>query len=48
LIGDSHISIGVVLGAAAIVVAPILTTIYVRWANRHYDAQVKRIREGRP
>jgi uncharacterized membrane protein (DUF485 family) len=47
LIGGSNVSLGIVLGAGAIVVAPVLTTIYVRWANRHYDAAVKRLREGK-
>ncbi len=33
------IGIGVILGCWA------LTGVYVRWANRHYDAMVDRIRE---
>jgi uncharacterized membrane protein (DUF485 family) len=40
LIADDRVSIGIVLGAAVIVVAPILTAIYVRWANRHYDPAI--------
>lgn len=40
LIGDSGPSIGIVLGAIVILVAPALTAIYVRWANRTYDAAV--------
>jgi uncharacterized membrane protein (DUF485 family) len=42
-----NISFGIALGAGAIVVAPILTAIYVRWANRRYDAAVQKLREGR-
>jgi uncharacterized membrane protein (DUF485 family) len=37
LIGDD-VSVGIVLGAAVIVLAPVLTGIYVWWANRHYDS----------
>jgi len=36
LVGDD-VSLGIVLGAAVIVLAPVLTAIYVRWANKHYD-----------
>ena len=45
LLADDRISLGIVLGAAVIVVAPILTAIYVRWANRHYDAAITALRE---
>jgi len=37
LVGDD-VSLGIVLGAAVIVLAPVLTAIYVSWANRHYDS----------
>jgi uncharacterized membrane protein (DUF485 family) len=37
LLADDRVSVGIILGAAVIVLAPLLTTIYVRWANRHYD-----------
>jgi uncharacterized membrane protein (DUF485 family) len=46
LIGDGRVSIGIVLGAVVIVIAPILTSIYVRWANRHYDAAVKALKDA--
>jgi uncharacterized membrane protein (DUF485 family) len=46
LVGDGRVSIGIVLGALVIVLAPILTAIYVRWANRHYDAAVKALRDS--
>jgi uncharacterized membrane protein (DUF485 family) len=36
-VGDD-VSLGIVLGAAVIVLAPVLIAIYVRWANRHYDS----------
>ena len=38
------LSLGMLLGAAVIVVAWVLTFIYVRWANRHYDAAVRSLR----
>ena len=37
LILDGRVSVGIVLGALVIILAPVLTAIYVRWANRHYD-----------
>jgi uncharacterized membrane protein (DUF485 family) len=42
--GD-RISLGIILGAAVIVLAPVLTAIYVRWANRHYDPEIARVRD---
>jgi uncharacterized membrane protein (DUF485 family) len=45
MLADDRISLGVVLGAVVIVLAPILTAIYVRWANRHYDAAIRALRE---
>ena len=42
-IGDST-TIGIPIGAAVIVGAWVLTAIYVVWANRHYDGEVKRLR----
>ena len=38
LLADGRVSLGIVLGALVIVLAPVLTTIYVRWANKHYDS----------
>jgi uncharacterized membrane protein (DUF485 family) len=38
-------TLGIVLGAAVIVGAWVLTAIYVIWANRHYDAEVARLRQ---
>lgn len=38
------LSLGMLLGALVIVVAWVLTWIYVRWANRHYDASVRGLR----
>ena len=37
LLADGRVSLGIVLGALVIVLAPVLTAIYVRWANKHYD-----------
>lgn len=38
------LSWGILLGALVILVAWALTGIYVRWANRHYDAVVDALR----
>ena len=42
------LSVGIVLGAAVIITAWIVTGIYVWWANKHYDSVVAetRKREG--
>ena len=37
------LSIGILLGVLVIVGSWVCTWIYVRWANRHYDAAVGRI-----
>jgi uncharacterized membrane protein (DUF485 family) len=37
------LSLGILLGVLVIVGSWIFTWIYVRWANRHYDAAVGRI-----
>jgi uncharacterized membrane protein (DUF485 family) len=37
LVMGGSVSIGVLLGAAVIALAPVLTGIYVRWTNQHYD-----------
>jgi uncharacterized membrane protein (DUF485 family) len=47
LLAGGRVSVGIVLGAVVIVLAPALTAIYVRWANRHYDGAVRRLRGGR-
>lgn len=38
------LSWGILLGALVILVAWLLTGIYVRWANRHYDAALAKMR----
>jgi uncharacterized membrane protein (DUF485 family) len=38
------LSLGMLLGAAVILVAWLLTFIYVRWANRHYEAALRELR----
>jgi uncharacterized membrane protein (DUF485 family) len=38
-------TLGIPIGAAVIVIAWVLTAIYVVWANRHYDAEVARLRD---
>lgn len=38
------LSLGILLGALVIVAAWVLIWVYVRWANRHYDAAIEAIR----
>jgi uncharacterized membrane protein (DUF485 family) len=45
LLAGGRVSVGIVVGAAVIILAPVLTSIYVRWANRHYDPAVKALRK---
>ena len=47
LLADDRVSVGVVLGAALIVLAPLLIIIYVRWANRRYDPAIEAARARR-
>ncbi len=42
------LSVGVLLGALVIVVAWIVTWIYVRWANSHLDRRVGELRAEGP
>lgn len=44
LLAGGRVSLGILLGAGLIVLAPILTSIYVRWANRRHDVEVARVR----
>ena len=44
LVADDSVSIGILIGAGVIVLAPVLTAVYVRWANRHYDPAVATLR----
>ena len=37
------LSLGILLGALVIVVAFVLTGLYVRWANAHYDPELREI-----
>ncbi len=38
------LSLGMVLGVLVILTAWVLILVYVRWANRHYDAAIDAIR----
>ena len=38
------LSLGMLLGSLVIVVAWVLTWVYVRWANTHYDNSVRGLR----
>jgi uncharacterized membrane protein (DUF485 family) len=40
------LSVGVLLGALVIVASWLLTWIYVRWANTHYDAGLEEVRRA--
>jgi uncharacterized membrane protein (DUF485 family) len=42
------LSLGILLGALVIVGAWVLTWIYVRWANTHYDTQLDRLSRPGP
>ena len=44
LLFGGRVSVGIVLGASVIVLAPVLVGFYVRWTNRNYDAQVAKAR----
>jgi uncharacterized membrane protein (DUF485 family) len=39
------LSLGILLGALVIVLSWLLTLVYVRWANRRYDAALRELRE---
>ncbi len=41
------LSLGILLGALVILVAWLTTWVYVRWANRHFDRHIARLRAGR-
>ena len=41
------LSLGILLGAVVIVASWLLTWVYVRWANTHYDTAIKSIGEKR-
>jgi len=42
------LSVGILLGALVIVASWLSTWVYVRWANRHYDAPLAALkREGK-
>ena len=40
-----NVTFGIVLGIGVILSCWVLTGIYVRWANKHYDAMVARLKE---
>jgi uncharacterized membrane protein (DUF485 family) len=37
------LSVGILLGALVIVASWLLTWVYIRWANRHYDQELAEI-----
>lgn len=39
-------TLGIVLGVAVILLSWVLTATYVVWANRHYDPEVRRLRDS--
>lgn len=40
------LSLGILLGALVILVSWLVTWIYVRWANAHFDRRVQALRAG--
>jgi uncharacterized membrane protein (DUF485 family) len=38
------LTVGILLGVLVIVVSWLLTWVYVRWANTHYDARLEALR----
>lgn len=44
-IGESAVTYGIPIGQAVIVVAFVLTAIYVAWANNKYDPEVERLKK---
>jgi uncharacterized membrane protein (DUF485 family) len=38
------LSVGILLGALVIVISWLLTWVYVRWANTHYDSAVGKLK----
>jgi uncharacterized membrane protein (DUF485 family) len=42
------LSLGILLGALVIVASWVLTWIYVRWANAHYDPGIEALGKGNP
>jgi uncharacterized membrane protein (DUF485 family) len=45
--GVLKLTLGIVLGAACIVVAWIITGFYVYWANNTYDIQIQQVKSGK-
>ena len=39
------LTLGILLGAVVIVCTWLLTWVYIRWANTHYDAELRRLRD---
>ena len=39
------LSLGILLGALVIIAAWVLIWVYVRWANTHYDAGIKALKD---
>jgi uncharacterized membrane protein (DUF485 family) len=40
-----NVTFGIVLGIGVIIACFVLTGVYVRWANRNYDAMVDRLKQ---
>jgi uncharacterized membrane protein (DUF485 family) len=43
-VGSGVTTLGIPLGVAVILLSWMFTAIYVAWANRYYDAEVRRLR----
>ena len=42
------LTVGITLGWLVIIVACVVTVLYVRWANRHLDTHIARLGSDRP
>jgi uncharacterized membrane protein (DUF485 family) len=46
LLASDSVSVGIIVGACTILLAPLLTAIYVRWANRVYDPAIAEMKKS--
>ncbi|NAZ85236.1 DUF485 domain-containing protein [Kineococcus indalonis] len=44
-IGGSNITVGLLFGLGQFVSTFVITTVYVRWANKHFDPAAEELRE---
>jgi uncharacterized membrane protein (DUF485 family) len=44
-LGDSNITVGLLFGLGQFVSTFVITTVYVRWANKHFDPAAEELRD---